>query len=279
MMGRPLVVALLAKKGGPGKTTLALGLGSAARKRGLKSWLVDFDPQCNLTNLVIGDAYHAEVAAYERREARRPLTLFDALDEVSPTATDLFMCRQDARSNWSGLSVLPASDKLDHIDRMPAGDGAAMRFASAARDVTGPDAPDLIICDTRPAFNLLTVMALASADVALLPVEPERFSMDGLQMTWGTLGTLKTGGHLPHLRGAGVLRNKVRRELVEHQQRLEELQAIYGQFLWDGEVPNRSAVLSAIGAGVPLHDYPGKTAAECATVVDAWLTKILEYAP
>ena len=271
----------MAKKGGTGKTTLTQGLASAARARGLRVWVADFDPQCNLTNLLAGASYKEKLVAAARKEAPRPPALFDVLSEEEPGPADLRLALYPAADSWSGVKLLPATARLDLIEHAPQDQETAQRFSRALSGLTdgqplnGLEIPELILCDTRPAFNLLTVMAATAANLVLVAVEPERFPLEGLRDAWATLGKLIEAGALPNLDEAAVVMTQVDRREAEHRARCAEIEKRYKSVLWSPEMPDRTVVAQAISAGLPLHDYPDPRAAEPIKVLDAWLDKIM----
>lgn len=280
-MRRPRIVTVLAKKGGTGKTTITQGLASAARARGLRTWVADFDPQCNLTNLVRGKSYTDKLAAYRRGELLdRPRALYDVLTQEYPRPAHVLASLYTANDLWSGLYLLPATMQLDLVDRMDSTSENASVFhralAGLAEHMDADELPDIIVCDTRPAFNLLTIQALGAADTALVAVEPERFPLEGLKDAWGTLNKLREAGALPNLHEAAVVLAQVDRREAEHRARLPEIRKAFSSVLWEPELPDRTVVAQALSAGYPLHDYPDDRADEPRRVFDKWLKRIMD---
>lgn len=280
MAKKPVVVTALAKKGGPGKTTVIQGLASAAAKKGLSAWVADFDPQCNLTNLLAGPEYKELLAKRKRKEIPRPPTLFDVLSEESPSAADLRMALYSADPRWPGISLLPASAQLDLVEHYQQDVETAQRFRVAVDDLransSAEDLPDLLLCDTRPAFNLLTIMAVAGADVELAIGHPERFALEGLREAWATLASLIEADSVPNLDAAFVVTSKIDRRKAEHRARVMEIESKYASVLMTPELPDRTVVVQAISAGEPLHFYPDSRAPEPADVLTEWLDKIMK---
>ena len=156
------VVASLSLKGGVGKTTVALGLAGAAQQHGVRTLLVDLDPQANATvALDVGPT--AATVAEVLDEPRRPV-----------------LRRAIAPSGWGeGLDVLVGAEQTERHNHPDPGAKQLGRLARALGRLTGADDPDddapdddaagdhdlgpyrLVVIDCPPSLGQLTRSALA----------------------------------------------------------------------------------------------------------------------
>ncbi|HEY3263516.1 MAG TPA: AAA family ATPase, partial [Pseudonocardiaceae bacterium] len=157
-------VAVLSLKGGVGKTSVVLGLAGAAMIRGVRTLVVDLDPQGNATS------------ALEPADAEATLAEVLADPSVSTVAKAI------SPSSWDhNVDVLVGSEDVEVHNRP---DPDARRLGRLARALTAVDrlAEDsrryrLVLLDCPPSLGQLTRSALVAADRALLVTEPTLFSV------------------------------------------------------------------------------------------------------
>lgn len=246
-------VAILNQKGGVGKTTVTLGLASAAMTAGRRVLVIDLDPQgastwvlgIDPTDVVlsVGDVLAASTKS-ERREA----SLAEAI----------------MVSRWSDrVDVLPARGDQQILE-----DGKAKRLAKAfARATAALDSYDAVLIDCPPSLGNLTTNALTAARHALLVVEPSALGLRGI----GGVADLVDDvwdRHNDQLELSGVVLNRVPAVSSEAARRTEELGRIVGRSaIWQPPIPQRVVFSQAIGERRPIHAY-GSRAAEPIEVFD-----------
>ena len=253
----PLTCAVVAQKGGVGKTTTLLGLAGAAWERGLSVLVVDLDPQANAT------------AALD--PASTAYTTNDVLADARPgVAADAVV-----RSGWgAGVDVLPSERALEHR-AVPEGRDSGLRLRIALEGVA--DRYDVVLVDCPPSLGELTRNALAAVRLALVVTEPSFFALPGAAAALEAVEVVRGSNNLV-LRPAGVLVNRARPQTSEHAFRLAELAAAYPSLLLPVTVPDRTALQQAQGACVPVQAWRSTGAHEAADAFDDLLDLLLTQA-
>jgi chromosome partitioning protein len=249
-----LVLGVCSLKGGVGKTSVTLGLASAALERGLRTLVVDLDPQ--------GDATMALGA-----RAAAGADVASVLDEPGEASVQ----RSTAQSTWAdeGLDVLVGSERSAAHDRLDDADVDRLRYA-----LSWVHGYDLVLVDCPPSLGGLTRTGLTAADRAIVVTEPGLFAVMAVGRAMRTIDELRRGP-APQLQPLGIAVNRVRARSVEQAFRQEELATLYGPLVLSPSVPERAALQQAQGAAQPVHVWPGAAAAELARVFDALLDRAL----
>ncbi len=298
-----LVVTTLSLKGGVGKTTVVLGLAGAALARGVRTLVVDLDPQANATMALDPGPTTATVA--------------DVLDEPRRSV----LRRAIASSGWGdGVDVLvgteqterhnhpdPGPKQLGRLSRAlqrlvpdeqrPTSDARADRRAQRggtgrnAREhgsddgreqgsdegsdaTTGADGPyELVIVDCPPSLGQLTRSALTAAQRAVLVTDPTMFAVSGVQRAFDAVQTERKRSN-PGLEPLGVLVNRVRLRNAEHEFRVAELRKLFGPLVLGEMLPDRSAIQQAQGACLPIQRWDTPGAREAAQVFALLLGRV-----
>jgi cellulose biosynthesis protein BcsQ len=276
-----LVVATLSLKGGVGKTTVALGLAGAAQVHGVRTLVVDLDPQANATVALDAGSTTATVA--------------DVLDEP----TRAVLRRAITPSGWGeGLDVLVGAEQTERHNRPEPGAAQLGRLARALGrlgDLGGVGGPDarapgdggadpatwagadpyrLVIVDCPPSLGQLTRGALAAAHRALLVTDPTMFAVSGVQRAFDAVQAERERGN-PELQPLGVLVNRVRPRNSEHEFRIAELRELFGPLVFSTVLPDRSAVQQAQGACLPIQRWDTPGAREVSAVFTLLLGRVL----
>lgn len=154
-MAKPHVLAVAMQKGGVGKTTTAINLSYEFHQAGLRTLLIDLDPQANATDgfgIVLADDDGTLFEALTSvRDERMPLT-----DVIKPSEF--------------GIDVAPADDSMYKLDESGLGPGGENRLRVSLEAVA--DEYDVVVIDCRPSLGPLTISALAAADDVIAVVSP-----------------------------------------------------------------------------------------------------------
>jgi chromosome partitioning protein len=252
-------VSVLSLKGGVGKTTVVLGLASAALRRGVRTLVIDLDPQCNATSTL------------EPEESKA--SIYDVLQD--PSEENLEQAIRPSR--WGdGIDVLSGSEDAELLNHPDPNESRLHRLKDALRtlrDMYDEFPYHLVLLDCPPSLGQLTRSALVAADRALLVTEPTMFAVAGVQRAFEAVQNERESNNAD-LQPLGVVVNRVRPRSHEHQFRIEELRDIFGPLVMPVALPDRLAVQQAQGACMPIHEWGTPGAREVALAFNLLLARI-----
>jgi chromosome partitioning protein len=172
---RPRVLVMANQKGGVGKTTTAINLGTALAAIGERVLIVDLDPQGNASTGLGIDRKSRVTSSYDMLTGERTLR-----DVVIPTAVPrLFI----APSTMDLLGV--ELEISGHDDRSFKLRNALRSYCNSSHE--HPESVTYVLVDCPPSLNLLTINALAAADAVVVPLQCEFFALEGLSQLLTTV--------------------------------------------------------------------------------------------
>ncbi len=247
------VLSVSSLKGGVGKTTVALGLASAALNKGLNTLLVDLDPQCDATSgLGAVSDFGTSVA------------------EVLQTPKLAIIRRAIVPSPWnasSKMDVLVGSPRSLLLDNPAPSVADVWKLEEVLTQIE--DEYDLVIIDTPPSINALTRTAWVASDRVILVTEPSLYSVIAADRARKAIAEI-SAKLTPRLQLLGVVVNRLRPQSNEHEYRIKELREMFGEQLLMPFFEERAAIQQSTGAARPIHAWPAEGAPEIAKGFD-WL--------
>jgi chromosome partitioning protein len=240
---RPRILAIANQKGGVGKTTTAINLGTALAAVGEQVLVADLDPQGNAsTGLGIPrqntrrSTYHVLVGEAE---------LLDVIIgsgiprlDCAPSTMDLL----GAELELAGLER-KAHRLYDAIERMVQAANNNARFT-------------YVLLDCPPSLNLLTINALTAADAVLVPLQCEFFALEGLSQLLKTVDRVRASLN-PGLSIQGVVLTMFDRRNSLSEQVAQDVRGVLGDKVYNTVIPRNVRVCEAPSYGKPvlLYDY------------------------
>ena len=244
--GGPRVIAIANQKGGVGKTTTAINLGTALAAVGEKVLVIDLDPQGNASTGL-------GIAPEERAR-----TTFDVL---TGGATIMDASLQTA---VPGLHVVPANSDLVGIEAELSNDQSrAYRLRDAVTALAGQmrarpqDAPfSYVLIDCPPSLNVLTLNAMSAADAVLVPVQCEFFALEGISQLKDTIDQIRATLN-PSLEIQGVVLTMHDARTTLSREVAENVRSFFGPKVYETIIPRNTRVAEAPSHGKPilLYDY------------------------
>jgi chromosome partitioning protein len=228
-------IACANQKGGVGKTTTVINLGTYLALGGLRVLIVDVDPQGNATSGL----------GIDRSSLQG--TLYDALTDSIPV-TDVTI-----RTGVEGLSLVPSSISMAGAEvELAASDRRERRLAGILADIT--DDYDYILLDCPPSLGLLTVNALTAADTVLIPLQCEFYALEGLTQLIATVNLVRDNLN-PDLEIKGVVLTMADGRTNLSADVSAEARRHLGAVVFDTVVPRNVRLSEAPSFGLPIALY------------------------
>jgi len=265
------IVSISSLKGGVGKSSVVLGLASAALEAHVPTLVVDLDPHGDASTAL---GVHARPGHEVGTVLRRP-----RMGALASVATASSWTKHpitphtvpagpgapaDGSSTGDGaravLDVAPGSAASSHLDHAAFRTKDLKRLETALR---GLARYELVLIDCPPTLSALTRMAWAASHKVLSVAEPSLFSVAGTKRTMTALAQFETS-RIWAVPEAGVVINRVRDDSVEQRHRMRELQELFGPLVVDPVLPDLSVMQQIQGAAWPVHRWPGAPAQDLA---------------
>ncbi|MGE5534561.1 MAG: ParA family protein [Acidobacteriota bacterium] len=237
---QPRILAVANQKGGVGKTTTAINLGTALAATGETVLIVDLDPQGN-----------ASTGLGIERRARRTST-YDVLtgnasirSAVLPTAVPR-------------LHITPSTLDLSGLE-LEIGQARDRAFRLRAALATLNDgAPETVftyvLVDCPPSLNLITINAMAAANAILVPLQCEFFALEGLSQLLQTVEQVRTSLN-PQLSIHGIVLTMFDARNNLSSQVVADVRQFMGDAVYETVIPRNVRVSEAPSYGKPVLVY------------------------
>ncbi|QJW95416.1 ParA family protein [Frigoriglobus tundricola] len=245
----PLVVAMLNRKGGVGKSSCCMHLGGSFARSGKRVLLIDMDPQASLTQGFFGPQ---ATEALDHRDT--VVALFD--DRCDPDPSRII--RQTA---FDRLSIASGSNGLERHN-VPEPE-AAGEYQRVLRTFVREALPafDVILIDCPPNLHLCSWNALLAADWVMVPLQAEDYGAQGITHVQRAIDAA-LAKYNPTLRLLGYLVSMFQRRLGVHAAYDHQLRQLYADDVFTGFVPAAKDFKEAVAARRPLSVYkPRSTSA------------------
>jgi len=236
-MGKIITVAN--QKGGVGKTTTSVNLGSCLAYIGKNVLLVDIDPQGNATSGVGIEKADVDYCIYD--------VLVDDLDVEKVVKN----------TNVENLHVIPSTIQLAGAEiELVSTISREIRLKRALEKIK--NRYDYILIDCPPSLGLLTINALTASDAVLIPVQCEYYALEGLSQLLNTVRLVQK--HLNHeLAIEGVLLTMLDARTNLGLQVIEEVKKYFRDKVYKTIIPRNIRLSEAPSHGEPIIIYDPKS--------------------
>lgn len=232
-----IIISLLNRKGGAGKTTASVNLAAIfALTKGKRVLLVDFDPQANASTY---------------------LGKFITKDEVSVynvVCEDFDINQAIIDTDIEGLKLLPSNVNLDKADTTIAALPMAKEYLLKNKLSTIADQFDYVFIDCPPARNNLTANALTASDYAILPCEATEYGVDSIFAMREFVTNIRQYVN-QNLKVAGILFTKKENTAAQNLYYDQIKQLLENYHFFETDIRKTTVVEKSLNAHEPLIIY------------------------
>jgi chromosome partitioning protein len=239
----PRILAVANQKGGVGKTTTAINLGTALASIGERVLVIDLDSQGNASTGLGIDAGNRSKTSYD----------------VLTGAASVLECAQPTAV--PGLHVVPANADLVGIDTTLTDQTRAFRLRDAMsglvaqlRSAPADQSFNYVLIDCPPSLNLLTLNAMTAAHAVLVPVQCEFFALEGISQLKETIDSIKATLN-PRLEIQGVVLTMHDARTSLSKEVADNVRAFFGAKVYTTIIPRNTRVAEAPSHGKPILLY------------------------
>jgi chromosome partitioning protein len=237
----PRILAVANQKGGVGKTTTAINLGTALAAVGEKVLVIDLDPQGNASTGL----------GVERKPQQR-----SSYHVLIGEATLKGVIKDSGIPNLhcapATMDLLGAELELAELERK------THRLTDAIAALTGgiysTESYSYILIDCPPSLNLLTINALTAADAVLVPLQCEFFALEGLSQLLKTVERVKNTLNA-RLTIQGVVLTMFDKRNSLSEQVAEDVRGVLGEKVYQTVIPRNVRISEAPSYGKPVLIY------------------------
>ncbi len=232
------IISVANQKGGVGKTTTTVNLGTILAKRGKKVLLIDADPQGNATS-GLGVEKEVEFSTYDILVNETEIK--DAIQDTM--IKSLKICPSNISLAGAEVELVSMMSREQRLKEKL--EGIKEQF-------------DYILIDCPPSLGLITLNSFTASDSVLIPVQCEYFALEGLGQLLNTINLVKK--HLNkniQIEGALLTMYDIRTNLSN--QVVKEVKKYFDNKVYKTVIPRNVRLSEAPSYGMPITEYDAKS--------------------
>ena len=238
------IIAIVNHKGGVGKTTTTINLGTALAKLKKKVLLIDMDPGAHAT-------YGLGILAH-----RRERTVYDLMRGRAPVSE----IKVEIALDQEHLDLVPASIELAEAEVQLSGLPGREFLLKEALDEVPPY--DFIFIDCPPSLAVLTLNAMVVAKELFIPLQAEYLALQGLGKLLETVKIVKNRLN-PDLEISGVLATRFDKRKILNREVVNRIKEHFGDKVFDVQIRENISLAESPSHGLTIFEYfPGSYGAE-----------------
>ncbi len=233
------VIAVTNQKGGVGKTTTTINLGSTLSAFGKKVLIIDIDSQGNATQGLGVDKLMLE---------KKKITTYDLfLDDKKEYDKYIY------KTSFDNLYIIGSSQNLVGLDLDYIGDMQKEKILKSIIKKIKKDY-DYILIDCPPSLNTMTLNGMTAADSVLIPVQSEFYALEGMTQLLNSVQLCKK--HLnPKLKIEGILITMYSSNTNLSESVRQEVKKYFGKYVYKTVIRRNIAIAEAPSYGIPINYY------------------------
>jgi chromosome partitioning protein len=269
--GEPKILSCVNLKGGVGKTAIAVNFAAYCGRNGLKTLLIDLDPQTNATFSCVTPEQWSDHAAKNGTVANLlGMRKHTSAEDKTADPTKIVI-----PNVLNAIDLIPSHLDLFTID-LDLGAVAAREtlLRRATKDLVSKY--DVVVCDCPPNLTIPTQNALALSTHYVVPVSPDYLSSLGISLLLNRVEKFSTDVERP-IQHAGIILSRIGRTSYFREQTIQTLRAneTFGAKVLDASIKERSSVSESAQRNISVFDTGDGDAIREFTAVGVELRKVL----
>ncbi len=251
----PTILACVNLKGGVGKTAISVNFAAYCGRQGMRTLLVDCDPQTNATfSCIRGEDWVDHARQYGTIASLLGVRSIAGETNHNDAKT---VIKKDVFKN---VDLVPSHISLFSVDLDLGGAaGRELRLRKALKPVM--DQYDMVVCDCPPNLTIPTQNALAMSTHYVVPVPPDYLSMLGITLLNTRVEELCE--NLDHkITNAGIIISRVGRKATHRDNLLANLRTRFEKLVLQTELRERVAVPESVSLQKPIFDMGDEQASQ-----------------